>query len=42
MSRFTQEISGQLGNYWKESAEKEIVEKCEKAKKNANQESQIQ
>lgn len=31
MSRFKQEISGSLGEYWKKQAEKEVVKKVEQA-----------
>ena len=36
MTRFQKEISGQLGAYWQQSAEKEVLAAVEKANKDAN------
>lgn len=36
MTRFMQEISGELGEWWKNHAEKELAEHVEKAKSDAN------
>ena len=33
MTRFIQEISGKLGKFWKESAEKELVKLLDRVKK---------
>lgn len=36
MTRFQKEISGQIGAYWQQSAEKEVLAAVEKANRDAN------